>query len=1038
MINDFLYNNLTVSGDLTAKSLSIDTIFLSGYDLNKKTDDVYTTVNENSSVNWGYQGTDLKSLSSNWENSYTTLGTFSAFWSGGEDFLQALQWNENEDLLGITEGNTISLSSIYDRSKSYSNLNFLPLSGGTINGSISTINGNSDNWDSVYSSVLNTSSNWDSVYSSVNPASSNWDSVYSSVNPASSNWDSVYSSVNPASSNWDSVYSSVNPASSNWDSVYSSVLNTSSNWDSVYSSVNPASSNWDSVYSSVNPASSNWDSVYSSVLNTSSNWDSVYSSVNPASSNWDSVYSNVNSNSSTYATVSFTETKFLPLSGGIVTDNARFNKNVTIYGDLSCSGIQTFFNTVFSTTSALSVVHVGSGPAMWVGNNGIGDIASFYDIDQNIEILHVGGNNGSFPNVGIKTSSPNKDLTVNGELSASNTIWDANGNSNQWNSTYSDQTKYLPLSGGTMTGKLNLPASTTGSAPINIPHGNDPTSPSNGDLWLTGTLRYRDQVGTTRFVADTNRPNSFTQRQTIYADAFTTLPALRITQEGTGEALRVEDDPTPDSTAFIVGSGGNVGIGLSSLIGINQKLTVVGDISATGSLYGDGSNLTGILAGDTVATTLVRNNSANWDSVYTTVVSNSAAYLSSVDLSFLSVSGNWNSVYSNVNSNSASYATISFSNTKFLPLSGGTVTGDLTINGNLSALGTTTQIDTQVYVTSAVSVTNSGTGPALTVKQTGAQDIATFFDDSNTALIIKDGGNVGIGTTAPNEKLTVSGNISASGSYYGNGSLNIKSTTGYANIEVGGLSGAYIDLKSPETDDIDLRIGTSGTGGYISTQNSTNLYLVPAGNVGIGTFSSNEKLTVSGNISASGKIYGDGSLLTGIIDTGVRGLTGNYSSVYTTVNSNSATTWNYQGTDIKALTGNYSSVYTTVNSNSATWRLEDFIVSCSDESTNLTTTTSAVTFRVPFGMYLNSVRASVNVAPIGSTIVVDVKQSGSSIFSTKLSIDANEETSTTAATPAVISNPNLTDDSKVVVSIDQVGSATSGKGLKLTFKGYRV
>jgi hypothetical protein len=968
MINDFLYNNLTVSGDLTAKSLSIDTIFLSGYDLNKKTDDVYTTVNENSSVNWGYQGTDLKSLSSNWENSYTTLGTFSSFWGGGEDFLQALQWNENEDLLGITAGNTVSLTSIYDRSKSYSDLNFLPLSGGTINGSISTINGNSDNWDSVYSSVLNTSSSWDSVYSSVNPVSSNWDSVYSSVNTTSSSWDSVYSSVNTTSSSWDSVYSSVNTTSSNWDSVYSSVNPVSSNWDSVYSSVNTTSSNWDSVYSSVNTTSSNWDSVYSSVNTTSSNWDSVYSSVNTTSSNWDSVYSNVNSNSSTYATVSFTETKFLPLSGGIVTDNVIFNKNVTIYGDLSCSGIQTFSNTVFSTTSALSVVHVGSGPAMWVGNNGIGDIASFYDIDQNIEILHVGGNNGSFPNVGIKTSSPNKDLTVNGELSASNTIWAANGNSNQWNSTYSDQTKYLPLSGGTMVGKLTLMNSTTSSSPLNLGVGVSPTLSIGGDIWIeSNNLNYKGSTSGPFVAACSNRINQFVVPQSISVGnpQSQNTPAFRITQTGDGEALRVEDETTPDSTAFIVGSDGTVGIGLTSLSGINAKLTVVGNVSATGSLYGNGSNLTGIVAGDTAATTLVRTNSANWDSVYSSVlnasadwnsvyttvgsnssiwnyqgtdlkslssgwvggnsaftnlVSNSAAYLSSVDLSFLSVSGNWNSVYSNVNSNSASYATISFSNTKFLPLSGGTVTGNLTINGNISALGTTTQIDTHVYVTSAVSVTNSGTGPALTVKQTGAQDIATFFDDSNTALIIKDGGNIGIGTTAPNEKLTV-----------------------------------------------------------------------------------------SGNISASGKIYGDGSLLTGIIDTSVRGLT-----------------------------GNYSSVYTTVNSNSATWRLEDFIVSCSDESTNLTTTTSAVTFRVPFGMYLNSIRASVNNAPVGSTIIVDVKQTGSSIFSTKLSIDANEETSTTAATPAVISNPNLIDDAKVVVSIDQVGSATTGKGLKLTFKGYRL
>jgi hypothetical protein len=69
------------------------------------------------------------------------------------------------------------------------------------------------------------------------------------------------------------------------------------------------------------------------------------------------------------------------------------------------------------------VVHIGDGPALFVGNNGLGDIASFWDLDQGIEIFHVGGNNGTHPNVGVKTSTPNKDFTVNGEISATETIY---------------------------------------------------------------------------------------------------------------------------------------------------------------------------------------------------------------------------------------------------------------------------------------------------------------------------------------------------------------------------------------------------------------------------------------------------------------------------------------------------------------------------------------------------------------------------------------------------------------------------------------
>ena len=79
----------------------------------------------------------------------------------------------------------------------------------------------------------------------------------------------------------------------------------------------------------------------------------------------------------------------------------------------------------------------------------------------------------------------------------------------------------------------------------------------------------------------------------------------------------------------------------------------------------------------------------------------------------------------------------------------------------------------------------------------------------------------------------------------------------------------------------------------------------------------------------------------------------------------------------------------------------------SDEDSDLATNTGIVTFRMPYAMTLTEVRASVNRAPAGSTIIVDINESGSTILSTKLSIDAGEKTSTTAATPAVISDTTL-------------------------------
>ena len=116
---------------------------------------------------------------------------------------------------------------------------------------------------------------------------------------------------------------------------------------------------------------------------------------------------------------------------------------------------------------------------------------------------------------------------------------------------------------------------------------------------------------------------------------------------------------------------------------------------------------------------------------------------------------------------------------------------------------------------------------------------------------------------------------------------------------------------------------------------------------------------------------------------------------------------------------------------------ETIIFSVTDETENASVGTSKVSFRAPYGITLTSVRASVATAPSGSTLVVDINESGSSILSTKLSIDSGEETSTTAATPAVISDSALADDALISVDVDQVGSSTAGAGLKVYLLGYR-
>lgn len=118
-------------------------------------------------------------------------------------------------------------------------------------------------------------------------------------------------------------------------------------------------------------------------------------------------------------------------------------------------------------------------------------------------------------------------------------------------------------------------------------------------------------------------------------------------------------------------------------------------------------------------------------------------------------------------------------------------------------------------------------------------------------------------------------------------------------------------------------------------------------------------------------------------------------------------------------------------------RNEYLEAACSDEALALTTGTAKVTFRLPYLIDLSEVRASLKVAQSsGSIFTVDVNANGTSILSTKITIDNGERTSKTAATPPVLSTTNIPDDAEITVDIDQVGDGTA-KGLKILLIGTR-
>ena len=114
-------------------------------------------------------------------------------------------------------------------------------------------------------------------------------------------------------------------------------------------------------------------------------------------------------------------------------------------------------------------------------------------------------------------------------------------------------------------------------------------------------------------------------------------------------------------------------------------------------------------------------------------------------------------------------------------------------------------------------------------------------------------------------------------------------------------------------------------------------------------------------------------------------------------------------------------------------------IACSDETTALTTGTAKATFRMPYAMTLTAVRASLTGAGSTSgTTTIDINESGTTVLSTKLTIDAGEKTSTTAATAAVISDSALADDAEITIDIDAVSGGADETGLKVWLIGTRA
>ena len=334
-------------------------------------------------------------------------------------------------------------------------------------------------------------------------------------------------------------------------------------------------------------------------------------------------------------------------------------------------------------------------------------------------------------------------------------------------------------------------------------------------------------------------------------------------------------------------------------------------------------------------------------------------------------------------------------------------------------------------ITGGVSVGPTPPGGSNTQVQfndTGSFGGSTAFTFNKTSNVLSVTGNTISSNLLTGGLISAAGNIT--GAYIlGNGSqlTGLPATYGNANV-VANLAALG---SNP--------VSTTGniTGGNLQTVGLITATGNVTANNGMFTNIVNVASHTGSIVSVTGNVTANNGMFTNIVN--VASHTGTTVSVTGNVVANNGMFTNI--VNVASHTGSIVSVTGNVTANnfngngsflSNTKPQLFMITAVSDESTPITTGVAKVIFRAPYAMTLYQIpRASLSAASTSGNPTVDINKNGTSIFSTLLTIDANETTSVTAATPAVLSTTTLADDDQISIDIDAAG--TGATGLKVTF-----
>jgi hypothetical protein len=391
--------------------------------------------------------------------------------------------------------------------------------------------------------------------------------------------------------------------------------------------------------------------------------------------------------------------------------------------------------------------------------------------------------------VGVQTNL----TTTNNNLSTTNT--------NVTNATNTANAA-LPKAGGTMTGMIILPASTTSLVPLRFVAGSAPASPTSGDIWYeSNTLQFKNSAGT-KTIAFTD---SSLTGSAATANSLTTARQIALTGDVTGS---VNFDGSAGVTIATTIAANSVALGTDTTGNYVATAAAGTGISVTGS----GSENAGI--------TITNTDLGSAQNIYKTVAlagttTGDTSIVANNNSSTLTLTGGTGISLAGNNTSK----TITITNTSTPPSNFGTVL----VDGTTSLVADSSSDTLNVNAGTGISLTATAGTDTLSIANSG---VTQLTGTANQVAVSASTGSVTL--SLPQDIHTTAtptfSSVTAKNLTFGNINNTIISTNTNGNINLDPNGTGIVNIQSPLDVDSTLNVdGASTLVGNTTMQGSVSV-----------------------------------------------------------------------------------------------------------------------------------------------------------------------------------------------------------------------